>query len=925
MVLLKRLDRAEQDGDRIYAVIRGVGTSSDGRAASPMAPRVEGQVAALERAWGEAGLDPANVGLVEGHGTATPAGDAAELETLRRVFGPADGARAVLGSVKSMIGHAMPAAGAAGLLKTVLAIYHGVRPPSLHCDSPHPDLAGTRFRVTAAAEPWEGGERLAGVNAFGFGGINAHVVLASHGVRERRRRPRPEDGPDRPILRLAAADAASLLARLEAAEAGAPVGVGDDPGVDPEAPGPARLALVDPTPARLARARRVIEAGVPWRGREGIWFSPRALGTDGGKVAFLFPGVDAAFEPRVEDVAERFELPLPAFLEAEGIEEQGMGIVGVSRLLDRVLRRLGLEPDAVAGHSIGEWTAMIASGAIGEDAADAFIGTLRAGTLEVPGVLFAAAGCGVETARKAIEDLDGIAVSHDNCPHQVILCGREEAIDTARSRLVAGGVLCQVLPFRSGFHSPLFSDYLGPHRDHFTRLPLGPGDPPVWSATHLRPVPRRARCHPRPRPAPPGGAGALPGAAPGHARRGLPLLRAGGHRAPPGLRRGHPPGPAPPGGERQRGAAPGPGPAPEPGPGPLGRGREPGPRAPRPRPPEAGPAPAHPPRRAGGHRRSPPLEPGAAPKRPVPRGTGVVFTEAAETLRALDVARDDVLRALDAWQARPGQGGAPAAVSRTRALSVDTVPALRDHSFFPQPEGWPVRSDCRPVVPMTMTIGLMMEAAEEAAPGRVAVALEDLRAFRWIDVHPPVEVTFTVEPAGPDRVTVRVDDYARATVRLAPAYPEAPAPAVPPLTGPRPSAIDAAELYAERWMFHGPRYQGVAAIGQVGDDGVEGELVTPEGPGALLDSAGQLFGYWVMDTRNEDRLAMPVGVDRLEVFGPHPAVGTRAALRGAHHRHRRPGGPGRHGPLPGRSGLGPDPGMDRPPLPQRRAPVVGAP
>ncbi|HKA91087.1 MAG TPA: polyketide synthase, partial [Haliangiales bacterium] len=182
VVVLKRRADAERDGDRIYAVVRGTGVASDGREQSLMNPRVEGQALALRRAWDAAGLDPASVGLVEAHGTGTPTGDVAELATLRRVFGPAAPAaddRAALGSVKSMIGHAMPAAGIAGLIKAAMAVHERVLPPTLHCEEPHPALADTRFRLLGRAEPWEarGGPRRAAVNAFGFGGINAHVVL----------------------------------------------------------------------------------------------------------------------------------------------------------------------------------------------------------------------------------------------------------------------------------------------------------------------------------------------------------------------------------------------------------------------------------------------------------------------------------------------------------------------------------------------------------------------------------------------------------------------------------------------------------------------------------------------------------------------------------------------------------------------------
>ncbi|OPC84875.1 type I polyketide synthase [Embleya scabrispora] len=178
-VLLKRLADAERDGDRIYAVVKGVGGSSDGRSLGLTAPRPEGQRRALERAYRAAGVSPARVGLVEAHGTGTVVGDRAELDTLTEVFtahGAAPGACAV-GSVKSQIGHTKCAAGLAGLAKAALAVHFGVHPPTLHLRRP-PD-AGP-FVFDNRARPWTApvGERIAGVSAFGFGGTNFHAVLA---------------------------------------------------------------------------------------------------------------------------------------------------------------------------------------------------------------------------------------------------------------------------------------------------------------------------------------------------------------------------------------------------------------------------------------------------------------------------------------------------------------------------------------------------------------------------------------------------------------------------------------------------------------------------------------------------------------------------------------------------------------------------
>ncbi|MET9126600.1 SDR family NAD(P)-dependent oxidoreductase [Streptomyces sp. NPDC004528] len=189
-VVLKRLADAERDGDRVYAVIKGVGSASDGRALGLTAPRPEGQYNALTRAYRNAGVSPAEVGLVEAHGTGTVVGDRTELGSLTRVFeeAGAEPGSCALGSVKSQIGHTKCAAGLAGLIKTSLALHTGVRPPTLHLTEPNPawDANSSPFAFHTEARPWAAApaERVAGVSAFGFGGTNFHVVLRAH-----------EDGP----------------------------------------------------------------------------------------------------------------------------------------------------------------------------------------------------------------------------------------------------------------------------------------------------------------------------------------------------------------------------------------------------------------------------------------------------------------------------------------------------------------------------------------------------------------------------------------------------------------------------------------------------------------------------------------------------------------------------------------------------------
>ena len=185
--LLKRLADAERDGDKIYAVLRGIGGSSDGKGKGITAPNPIGQKLAIERAWQNAGLSPATVTLIEGHGTSTSVGDVVEVQSMTDVLSSSNlpPHSVALGSVKSNIGHLKGAAGAAGLLKTVLALRDKVLPPSVHCEHPNPniDFAHSPLYVNTELKPWTvpaDGVRRAGVSAFGFGGTNFHAVLEEY-------------------------------------------------------------------------------------------------------------------------------------------------------------------------------------------------------------------------------------------------------------------------------------------------------------------------------------------------------------------------------------------------------------------------------------------------------------------------------------------------------------------------------------------------------------------------------------------------------------------------------------------------------------------------------------------------------------------------------------------------------------------------
>ncbi|MGP4023614.1 beta-ketoacyl synthase N-terminal-like domain-containing protein [Actinomadura sp. 3N407] len=877
IVLLKRLSDAERAGDRVHAVIVGAGSSSDGRASSIMSPLVDGQVLAVERAWRDAGLDPAApgaLGLIEAHGTGTPAGDEAELATLRRVFGTG-GPPVGLGTVKSMIGHAMPAAGIAGLIKAAYALRDGVLPPTLHVDDPHPALEDGRLRLVRQAAEWERGDgpRRAAVNAFGFGGANAHVILQeppSSGVR-RARRPRRLDTPrsDEVVLRLAARTTDELADALAAPDEKLLTQVPEDV---PDLP--CRLAIVAPTPRRLDLARAVVQRGTAWRGRSDVWFSPRPLLAEGGRLAFLFPGFEPAFDPRVDDVAEHFGLPRPEPTGRTDLPGHAADIIGVGRLLASALTELGVEPDVAAGHSLGEWTAAIAAGMFDADAAEAFARALDGDALDAPDVVYGALGCGAAHAQEAAGGRSGVFVSHDNCPHQSVICGPSEEVREILGRLASEGVLGRELPFRTGLHTPMAEAYEKQVRHAFEALRVHEPRVPLWSATTVAPYPRSA-------------AGVRDLAVrhllePVRFSELIEELYGATHvrafvQVGPGSLTGF---------VADR----------------LG-GREHLAMA------------VNVPNRDGmaqlrrvvaalwaeGYGASPPPAPAAG--MPLDLGTPLVrldgavpplrLTSGVPSLPADDpvmaeleallndaaTGAQSVLEALGGGPAPAPSGDAsPVAeeVSVSRVFSLDSMPYLRDHCVFPQATGWPDMSDRFPIVPLTTLLEVMADTAGELLPDMVVVGFEDVRAVRWVVAAPPTTAdvrAHLIEGDRPRKVKVVIQGHADGTVLLAEHYPMPPVPDRTPLTIEGPPIVSAERLYEERWMFQGPLFRGITEITALAEDGVRAVLSSLPTPGALLDSAGQLCCHWIQVYGDTNQTVFPVGIERVSLYGPLPSTG----------------------------------------------------
>ncbi|MFZ3494858.1 type I polyketide synthase [Streptomyces sp. 5.8] len=346
VVVVRPLADALAAGDRVYAVIKGIGSANDGASPGPLVPTSEGQLRAMRRAYADAGVAPSSVGFLEAHGTGTATGDRAEAEALRRLrteYPDDDPSLCYLGAGKALIGHSLAAAGIAGLIKTALVVHHRTIVPQ-PATTPHPDLgvsaAGLRFADTALPFADTGTPRRAAVSSFGFGGTNVHVVLEE---RQPDAAPgRPGHLPDRagngvgtgdagetgdfgPHLVLLSAGNAELLDRhigdvldaLDTADPAPLAAVAHTLGS--REPLTARLAIVATGTGafveRLRHAREQLLAGVRGDLGEGAFAADAPLPAAQRRVAFLFPGQGSQRPGMMRDFHERF----PAFRSAVAV------------------------------------------------------------------------------------------------------------------------------------------------------------------------------------------------------------------------------------------------------------------------------------------------------------------------------------------------------------------------------------------------------------------------------------------------------------------------------------------------------------------------------------------------------------------------------------------------------------------------------
>jgi malonyl CoA-acyl carrier protein transacylase/phosphopantetheinyl transferase len=904
MLVLKRLEDAGQAGDRVYAVIEGVSACSG-----------QGREEAFQRACEAATVDPASVELLAGH----------------------------------------TGSGMDGLIRTILALHHKVRPPDRH--------AGNFFRG-AAARPWIHGSpapRRAGVEASG--GIHACAVLEEYTG------PHPaaclQHAWDSEMFVISGATRPEMLREAERLLEFVSSFAGELPLKDlawtlnRDDPKPSRLVIVavsrDDLKEKLGRAveRLRDERTARIRAIDGIYYFSRPLA---GKVALVFPGEGAQYVHMLADLCVHFPEVRTAFdrmdrafadhprgLPSEAIfpppdpdgaaarddrlysMDGGAAAVFAANLaLYALLEKLGIRADAMAGHSIGEHTALLASGIVRAGSEPELIRHVRGvnaifeelkNSIGIPqGTLLTVAGADHALLEKLVAESEGeLHIALDNCPHQVVICGAEAAIDGMIQALTGRVAICQKLPFARAYHTPWFDVFTEPLRRYFDTVAVGRSGIAVYSCItgrRYRDDPDEVRdiisagwastvrfreaiqamyrdgvrifMEAGPRDNLTGfiddilrGKPYLAVPANVQQRSGIQQLQ---HMLAQLVAQGVP--------VRLRH---------------LYERRNPSPAA-------------YPPETAAG------MQPvyARAPEGPpaVRGGEGEVVRRHFQTMARFLEVQNEVMAAylrVSAATAEPPKGPfiteildlAPGVRARARhRFSLDRDRLLAHHTLGRNISREDPELLGLPVVPLPVSMEILAEAAALLQPGQVLAGMRDFRACRWIVLEQPdVTVELTAEQRGPGAVYAAMREsgsgeafrpiWAEGLVLFAPQYPPPVAPRPLALANERHSRWTPDRLYADG-MFHGPAFQAVKAMGRIGENGATATLeVLPRGalfvglpadPGflldpVLLDGAGQMLAFWSQEQLDPTGDVFPYRLAALDCYGPPPEPGARLECR----------------------------------------------
>lgn len=543
VLVLKRLADAERDGDRIYAVIKAVAGSSDGKGLGMTAPRPAGQMRALERAYKKAGFSPNSLGLYEAHGTGTAAGDRAELETINHSLEKAQSLpnSCAIGSLKTLVGHTKSTAGVAGLTKVALALYHRVLPPHIGVDTPLPTISDTNSPVYLLKQPspWLASSaypRRGAVSAFGFGGTNFHAVLEEY-----------TNGFHTPVLGghrrpwelfiWRAASAKTLLSSLSNLQTALQSGA--NPVFQDLAYTLAQHAEACEKPqaavaivaSDLTDLQKQLVLAIDFLENPGSQVLPPQIQINQAisevpKIALLFPGQGSQYPNMAREVALYFTEVRQALEIAENVlqgqqqkslrqciyppggyseEEQERqieqlkdsrvaqpAIGAISAGLLGLLNRLGIQPAMVGGHSYGEYVALHSAGCLSQEELfqlSGIRGRLMAEACHQSEGAMAAIQAPREKVESYLQDYPEIVLANHNAPLQCVISGPKTQVQTLVNKLSNEEITVRLLPVAGAFHSPLMGVIKADLQQAIEKSAVGVPRWPVYSNSTATPYP----------------------------------------------------------------------------------------------------------------------------------------------------------------------------------------------------------------------------------------------------------------------------------------------------------------------------------------------------------------------------------------------------------------------------------------------------
>ncbi len=531
MMSLKRLEDAERDGDKIYAVISSVGSSSDGKSGSIYAPDSVGQSLAIKRAYEGAGFSPNDIDLVEAHGTGTMAGDYSEFNGLKLAYGETEfNQYCALGSVKSMIGHTKSAAGASSMLKIAMALNNKILPPTLKIERPNPKLKieESPFYLNTYARPWihhESSSRKAGVSSMGFGGTNFHVALEEYD--NATFRPKKVYRQKKELLLFSTDDAGQLIAELTKMI---------DKGLDQDLVQLAKLHQnnFDSTLGlRLAILGESMEEVQKWaeHTRKEIKKESKKIDINNSvyystdkpddKVAYLFSGQGSQYINMGSDLIMQYDealnpwdkvsemnldakkklneivYPIPVFNEADRIDQSNLlvdtkwaqpaiGTLAISHL--NLLKKIKLTPTIVGGHSYGEVAALYAAGIIESEKDFINISRMRGVLMAKSEGKYKGAMSAVFASEKEVKEIlkkakTKVVIANINSPSQTVISGYSNEIMLVEKVMENLDIRFQRLSVSTAFHSELVADSTVEFEKYLSKIKFGKPKIPVYSNT----------------------------------------------------------------------------------------------------------------------------------------------------------------------------------------------------------------------------------------------------------------------------------------------------------------------------------------------------------------------------------------------------------------------------------------------------------